>query len=143
MSPESQLAQSRLRLVIGRLFALRLRDDEFRTNFIELSGWTPGSPVIPCDDRTLFGEVHTIAMTAIRDTDARIVAIPVLHGVDPIAMSILIMGNPGDARSERAIDINSINHKVTMAQVVETLAPNKKWELSGLEKDYADLTCRR
>ncbi len=151
MNAESQFAQQQLRLVIGRLFALQLRDVTFRSNFIQSSGWTLGSPVIPCDDSTLFGEVHAIAMPAIRDTGARAVAIPVLHGVDKdgnclsMTMSILTMGVHGggdDPCSERAIDINSINQKVTMAQVVETLAPNKKWELSDLTKDYAYLTCQ-
>lgn len=138
-------SRTKLRLITARLFTCVLRDPDFRQRFVGPSGWTPTSPIVPCEHDTLFGEVHSIAVPALRGMPGT-VAIPVLHFSDDdddstISMSVLTMRLrlPGEESPDTAIDIDSISHKVTMAQVCETLAPDKQWALADLSEAYYDL----
>lgn len=131
-------ARTKIRLVTARLFTLRLRDEEFRKDFSAKSGWSPTSPMVPCEQDTLFGEVYARALPALKASDtADVVAIPVLFlskGQDDLKMCILTMGAGNRSRDAfTSIGIDSISHSVTMGQVCETLSPNKKWDVGDLD----------
>jgi hypothetical protein len=141
MTPEERKQQSKLRLLTSRLFTVRLRDDEFRSQFSASSGWTPQSPIIPCEAWTLFGEVRQIALRALEASPAQVAAIPVLI-VDknkpkgkPLQICVLTMGTQESEASEGSIELGAINPDVTMAQVCETLSPNKKWDVALLASE--------
>ncbi|MBY4214604.1 hypothetical protein HQO42_23075 [Rhodococcus fascians] len=138
VASDERKVRTTLRLATARLFTLRLRDEKFRESFAVKSGWTPTSPVVPCEFDTLFGEVHRTAVPALQRTDAAVVAIPVLH-VDrefkKLSMVVLTMGSDDRRRDAySSIGIDSINHNVTMEQLCQTLSPNKKWDVRDLDQ---------
>ncbi len=129
------------RLATVRIFTAMMRNDNFRRSFAERSGWTPNSPIVPCESNTLFGEVYEMAIPALDESGATVAAIPVLamtpqtdDSDDKLTLSLTVVSLrkhvSGEATPEDAIDIDSISHEVTMAQVCETLAPAKKWDIS-------------
>ncbi|MCD2158126.1 hypothetical protein LQL77_31020 [Rhodococcus cerastii] len=135
MTDMDRQSRTKLRLATTRLFTLRLRDEAFRAKFAASSGWTPTSPIVPCEYGTLFGEVYATALPALEASDANVAAIPVLRIKDrTVKLHVLTVGAKGsDDDATISIGINSINHNVTMGQVIETLAPNKTWDIRDLD----------
>lgn len=129
--------RTKLRLLTSRLFTLQLRDQEFRDKFAAETGWTSQSPIIPCEADTPFGEIYAMATSLVCPSEGRVVMIPVLFyegsGETGFVPRICVLSmSRGQSLSESAIDIESISHAVTMAQVCETLAPKKKWDMAEL-----------
>ncbi|ORL83886.1 hypothetical protein A5N71_01175 [Prescottella equi] len=132
--------QRKLRFATSRLFTMRLRDDVYREQFSESSGWTAQSPIVPCESWTLFGEVRAIALPALQDSEAAVAAIPVLFlneedKTELPQIVVVSMGIHDGPLSEGAMELNAINPDVTMAQVCETLSPNKKWDVALLAEE--------
>ncbi|WHU45091.1 hypothetical protein QNM97_13630 [Gordonia sp. L191] len=135
MSDQIDKLKKQLRIVTARLFTLRLRDEDFREAFAAATGWTAQSPIVPCEHDTLFGEVHTLAVPALAESSSGVVAIPVLFFGDgkDISLSVLTMSADGHGGGEGSISIGLISHNVAMAQVCETLSPDKKWDVRDLD----------
>ncbi|MDV7197042.1 hypothetical protein R4172_05650 [Rhodococcus kroppenstedtii] len=136
-------ARTKMRLVTARLFTLRLRDENFRTDFAAKSGWSPTSPTVPCEHDTLFSDIYARALPALKACETSdVVAIPVLFvGATREDMKLVILTMGAASRSHDAftsIGIDSINHAVTMGQVCETLSPNKKWDVGALDTKVSE-----
>lgn len=138
MSPDERKLRTKLRLATARLFTLRLRDAEFRANFSKFAGWAPQSPIVPCEYDTVFGEVHDIVVDALKEGEADIAIIPVLFFAgkktqNRPTLHVLSIGiHP---MSEGSIELGSVNPQVTMGQLVETLSPNKMWDVRLLDNE--------
>lgn len=135
MSPDERKLRTKLRLVTARLVTLRLRDAQFRDEFARFTGWTPQSPIVPCEHDTLFGEVHDIVGPALKECGSDVAIIPILFFGKGDRPSLHVLSSGPHPISEGSIELGSISHNVTMAQLVETLSPNKKWDVRLLDTE--------
>lgn len=140
----STAERTKLRLLASRMFTARLRDPEFRAHFASTSGWTPQSPIVPCEGETLFGEIYATARKVFDGGVNHVLVVPVLtwrkvesssESSTRIDLTVLSIANRDSAVADDAtgaIGVDSISHKVTMNQVCETLSTNKQWDLGQL-----------
>lgn len=90
--PDGAKRRTALRLATTRIILLRLREQGFR-DALEASGWTPRTPMIPCEWDTAFADVRH-RYDLLQGDGHALALVPVLHprtGAD-IRISCLFIG---------------------------------------------------
>lgn len=126
---------TKLRLLISQMAHRMIMSEEFGQKFRESSKWHPKMTMIPCEGSRPVGEVRQDAERYFaRGEDSVLVPVLVTLPGDKLTISFtsISQSQSGSFWSE---NIASMDPDVTMEDLVKTLSPNKRWDMTSLQND--------
>ena len=131
---EKQKRHYRARMAVAQLFRSFLRQDGERAQLMERLGVEAMPVIVPALGNTLASNVREAAGRYFENGEEHVV-VPVCFPVrEPkgIKLCVLIVSTQ-DARTFWQLDMDELHDSIEMAQVVEALDANKKWDVEELD----------
>ncbi|MBN9643893.1 hypothetical protein ACFSSC_01160 [Corynebacterium mendelii] len=134
---EQQKQHYRARMAVADLFRSVLNEGGERARLIERLGVETMPVIVPAMGDTLASNIRKAASRHF-EMGAEHVVVPVclpVHSPDGIKLCVLIVSTH-DAKTFWQLDMNELHDCVEMAQVVEALDADKKWEVEELDSKH-------
>jgi hypothetical protein len=131
---EKQKRHYRARMAVAQLFRSFLNQDGERARLMERLGVETMPVIVPAFGDTLASNVREAASRHFDNGEEHVV-VPVclpVRGSKGIKLCVLIVSTQ-DAKTFWQLDMNELHDSVDMAQVVEALDANKKWDVEELD----------
>ncbi len=131
---EKQKRHYRARMAVAQLFRSFLNQDGERARLMERLGVETMPVIVPAFGDTLASNVREAASRHFDNGEEHVV-VPVCLPVREskgIKLCVLIVSTQ-DAKTFWQLDMNELHDSVDMAQVVEALDANKKWDVEELD----------
>ncbi len=131
---EKQKRHYRARMAVAQLFRSFLNQDGERARLMERLGVETMPVIVPAFGDTLASNVREAASRHFDNGEEHVV-VPVCLPVresKSIKLCVLIVSTQ-DAKTFWQLDMNELHDSVDMAQVVEALDANKKWDVEELD----------
>ena len=141
---EKQKRHYRARMAVAQLFRSFLNQDGERARLMKRLGVETMPVIVPALGDTLSSNIREAASRHF-EAGAEHVVVPVclpVHNPNGIKLCVLIASTHG-AKTFWSLEMNELHDSVEMAQVVEALDSNKKWDVEELDpqqqQEFKDL----
>lgn len=141
---EKQKRHYRARMAVAQLFRSFLNQDGERARLMKRLGVETMPVIVPALGDTLSSNIREAASRHFK-AGAEHVVVPVclpVHNPNGIKLCVLI-ASTHDAKTFWSLEMNELHDSVEMAQVVEALDSNKKWDVEELDpqqqQEFKDL----
>lgn len=131
---ETQKQNYRARMAVAQLFRSVLNQNDERAKLMKRLGVDTMPIIVPALGRTLASNIREAASRHFESGEEHII-VPVClpsHKSESLKLCVLTIST-GDAKTFWQLDMNDLHDSVEMAQVVEALDSNKKWDVKELD----------